>query len=202
MITKVKIIIFLFFGFAFLMYLFPVIFVEGAKLESGVTIKAPSTTPPPAGTCTDSNGDGINDATLQPCGSTTGPAGGTCGLQIVSGVPINYGQLTLGQTSAEKQVMIKNEGTSLAKVMLKGDDWKIDEAGNPSVSGPEATHATIMQPNVEYSQKATLTNTGKEFAAIQGGQSIPFYFQFKVPATAPTDFSGSLHQEVTMDLLC
>lgn len=41
---QVEIVIFLFFGFAFLVYLFPVIFVEGAKLESGVTITAPTTT--------------------------------------------------------------------------------------------------------------------------------------------------------------
>ena len=42
--NQVLLVIFLFFGFAFLVYLSPFIVVEGAKLESGVTIKAPSTT--------------------------------------------------------------------------------------------------------------------------------------------------------------
>ena len=93
---QVKIIILLLFGLAFLVYLFPVIFVEAAKLESGVTINAPTTTPPPAGTCPDTNGDGTPDVTGGDCTSPTGPAAGTCGLQIVSGVPINYGQLNPG----------------------------------------------------------------------------------------------------------
>jgi hypothetical protein len=34
---------------------------------------------------------------------------GTCGLQIVSGVPINYGQLNPAQDSAEQKVTIKND---------------------------------------------------------------------------------------------
>ena len=42
--TKVKLSIFLFFGLVSLIYVFPFVFVEAAKLESGVTIKAPSTT--------------------------------------------------------------------------------------------------------------------------------------------------------------
>ena len=42
---------------------------------------------------------------------------GRCGLQIVSGVPINYGQVTAGQASADKQVTIKNEGYSPATIL-------------------------------------------------------------------------------------
>ena len=61
------------------------------------------------------NGDGTPDVTGEECTSPTGPAAGTCGLQIVSGVPINYGQLNPGQVSAEKQVVIKNEGTCNCK---------------------------------------------------------------------------------------
>ena len=112
--TKVKLSIFLFFGLVSLIYVFPFVFVEAAKLESGVTIKeaAPptnETAPPTNEICNngiDDNGNGaIDEVTCLP------PPAGTCGLQIVSGVPINYGQLNPGQDSAEQKVTIKNEGT-------------------------------------------------------------------------------------------
>ena len=40
--TKVKLLIFLFFGLVSLIYVFPFVFVEAAKLESGVTINVAS----------------------------------------------------------------------------------------------------------------------------------------------------------------
>jgi hypothetical protein len=186
-------------GFVFVFSLFPFAYVDGAKFQSGVTITAPTTTPPPAGTCPDSNNDGLNDATLAPCVSPAGPAAGTCGLQIVSGVPINYGQLTAGQTSAEKQVMIKNEGTSgtAAKLMIKGGDWVSDAAPNPTISGPEVTRVAIAP--VDFNNKKSLSLAGWELGQIAGGQSVPVYFQFLTWANAP---SGSFHQDVTIDLLC
>ena len=186
-------------GLVFVLSLFPFTYVNGAKFQSGVTVTAPTTTPPPAGTCPDANGDGLNDATLATCVSPAGPAAGTCGLQIVSGVPINYGQLTAGQTSAEKQVMIKNEGTSQtpAKLMIKGGNWIGDAAPNPTISGPEVTRVAIAP--VDFNNKKSLSLAGWELGQIAGGQSIPVYFQFLTWVNAP---SGSFHQDVTIDLLC
>jgi hypothetical protein len=186
-------------GLVFVLSLFPFTYVNGAKFQSGVTVTAPTTTPPPAGTCPDTNNDGLNDATGAPCVSPAGPAAGTCGLQIVSGVPINYGQLTAGQTSAEKQVMIKNEGTSgtAAKLMIKGGNWIGDAAPNPTISGPEVTRVAIAP--VDFNNKKSLSLAGWELGQIAGGQSIPVYFQFLTWVNAP---SGSFHQDVTIDLLC
>jgi len=186
-------------GFVFVFSLFPFAYVDGAKFQSGVTITAPTTTPPPAGTCPDTNGDGIPDMTGGVCTSPTGPAAGTCGLQIVSGVPINYGQLTAGQTSAEKQVTIKNEGTSgtAAKLMIKGGNWVSDAAPNPTISGPEVTRVAIAP--VDFNNKKSLSLAGWELGQLAGGQSIPVYFQFLTWVNAP---SGSFHQDVTIDLLC
>ena len=116
--NQVEIIIFLFFGFAFLVYLFPFIFVEGAKLESGVTIKAPSTTETEkiCDDTIDNDNDGKIDANDEDCAAApAGPTAGTCGLQIESGVPINYGQLNPGQDSAEQKVAIKNVGIAKCK---------------------------------------------------------------------------------------
>lgn len=214
---QVEIIILLFFGLAFLVYLFPFIFVEAAKLQSGVTINAPSSAGPCQDDdrdgidditgarcyllpCPDKDGDRVNDFTGDDCPSRSGPVAGTCALQLVSGVPINYGQLNLGQDSAEQKVTLKNGGTSQtpAKIMVKGGNWVSDAAGNPTISGPEITHVAIA-PNLDWGNKKALSSNGWELGQISGGQSIPVYFQFKVPLSG---VSGSLHQDVTIDLLC
>lgn len=204
---QVEIIILLLFGLAFLVYLFPFIFVEAAKLQSGVTINATSTTETEkiCDDTIDNDNDGKIDANDEDCAAEPeGPTTGTCGLlRILSGVPINYGELTLGQLSAQKRVIIENEGTSLAKVMLKGGDWISDAAGNPIISGPEITRVglgtglpTFMG---SYSEMKGLTSNGWELGQINVGQQMRIYFQFKAPANAP---SGSFHQEVSIDLLC
>ena len=206
--TKVKLSIFLFFGLLSLIYVFPFIFVEAAKLESGVTIKeaAPptnETAPPTNEICNngiDDNGNGATDeVTCLP------PPAGTCGLQIVSGVPINYGQLTAGQTSADKQVIVKNEGTSpvgFAKIMVKGGNWISDAAPNPTISGPEITRVALAP--IDFNSKESLSLAGSELSNLPSGSSIPIYFQFRawVNGLSGSFPSGSFHQEVTIDLLC
>jgi len=223
--NQVLFVIFLFFGFAFLVYLFPVIFVEGAKLQSGVTINAPSTTETEkiCDDTIDNDNDGKIDANDEDCAAApAGPTAETCGLQIVSGVPINYGQLNPGQVSAEKKVVLKNEGTSQtpAKIMIKGGNWISDAAPNPTISGPEITRVGGQPATGDYSYysaKFPLSGNGLqlsqwkgwELMQISGGQSIPVYFQFRpwtlLPGLLGTHYSfpsGSFHQEVTIDLLC
>jgi len=198
---KVEIIIFLLFGLAFLMYLFPFIFVEAAKLQSGVTINAPATTETEkiCDDTMDNDNDGKIDADDPDCAAApTGPTARTCGLQIVSGVPINYGQLTAGQASGEKQVLIKNEGTVTGNIMIKGGDWISDSAPNPTISGPGTTRVGIA-PLIDLGSKKALSSDGLEFGQISGGKSEDFYFQFRGFVNGP---SGSFHQEVTIDLLC
>jgi hypothetical protein len=185
-------------GLVFVLSLLPFSYVDAAKFQSGVTITTPGATTPPAGTCPDTNGDGVNDMTGAPCTSPTETPAGTCGLQIVSGAPINYGQLAPGQPSAEKQVMIKNEGTSqtLAKFTIKGGNW-INDATGATISGPEVTRAAIAP--VDFNNKKSLSLAGWELGQMSGGQSLPVYFQFLAWVNAP---SGSFHQDVTIDLLC
>jgi hypothetical protein len=207
--NKVELIIFLFFGLTSLVYVFPFAFVDAAKFQSGVTIKeaAPptnETAPPTNEICNngiDDDGNGaIDEVTCLP------PPAGTCGLSIVSGVPINYGQLNLGQDSAEQEVTVTNEGTSQtpAKIMIKAGDWISDAAGNPIIFPTMITHVAIA-PNLDYDDKKALSSNGWELGQISGGQSIPVYFQMKPGGAfdaSLNSFTGSLHQDVTIDLLC
>ena len=202
--NQVEIIIFLLFGFAFLVYLFPFVFVEAAKLQSGVTINAPSTTETEkiCNDTIDNDNDGKIDADDQDCAAApAGPTTGTCGVQIVSGVPINYGQLTAGQISvSEKQVIIKGvisgEPTgTLIRIYIKGGNWVSDEAPNPTISGPEVTHVTTT-PNLNYYQKKSLSSNEFQIYTIRAGVNTPVFFEVLEPANAS---SGSFHQEVTID---
>jgi hypothetical protein len=204
--NKFQLLIFLLLGLTSFVYVFPFAFVDAAKLQSGVTINAPATTETEkiCNDTIDNDNDGKIDANDGDCAAApAGPTAGTCGLQIVDGVPINYGQLTPAQDSTEQKVTIKNEGTSQtpAKIMIKGGDWIIDAEADPAlafISGPEITHVTIA-PNLDWSNKKPLSSAGWELGQIFGGQSIPVYFQLKVPIGT---LSGSFHQDVTIDLLC
>jgi hypothetical protein len=234
---RVELVIVPLFGFAFLVYILPFIFVDAAKLESGVTINAPATTETEK-ICDDSidnDIDGKIDANDQDCApSSAVPAveicgngrddnkngkideAGcvlvrfTCGLQILSGVPISYGQVTIGQDSAEQKVTIKNVGTATATIMVKGGDWYIfdlDPEANiryTSVFGPEGTHVATTA-NLDYNNKKPLSDSGLKLGQIDGGQSIPVYFQLRVPTVWFDNYFTppmGVQQEVSIDLLC
>jgi hypothetical protein len=169
--------------------------VNAAKLQSGVTINAPSSTP---GTCPDANGDGVNDMTGLPCGTSTETTG-TCGLQIISGAPINYGQLNVGQVSTEQKVTIKNTGNAPAKVMVKAGDWIGGTAASPiKLYGPEITRVSVT-PQPDFGKKLPLHTAEATILGDLGpGQSGDSFWSLY----GDPKLSGSPSQEVTIDLTC
>jgi hypothetical protein len=215
-------------GLVSLIHIFPISYVDGAKFQSGVTIKADT----PADQCVDTDQNGVDDNTGQHCTGGKAPAqapakcvdtdqngvddntgaactggqapAGTCGLRILNGVPINYGELSIGQESGERMVEIINEGTSQtpAKVMIKGGDWLSDElvaGAHVRIAGPEVTKVSTSQSN--YAAKTSLSDQNLELAELTGGQSLPINFQFKLE-NSPSTSVGAFHQDVTIDLLC
>lgn len=214
--NQVELIIVLIFGFSFLMYLFPFIFVEAAKLESGVTINAPSTTE--TGGCeavvdkincikdmcsdgADNDDDGDIDADDEDCAAApAGPTAGKCGVQIVSGFPINYGQLNPDQDSAEQKVTIKNDYglPTGVTIMIKGGNWVSDAEGNPTISGPEYTHYSLGNGR-GWDGSKILSSNESELGWISSGGTLTAFFHFRPMPNVP---SGSFHQEVTLDSIC
>ena len=47
----------------------------------------------------------------------------TCGLNFVSGSPINYGSLSIGQVSNEQTLVIDNTGTAQGALSVSGTNW-------------------------------------------------------------------------------
>jgi hypothetical protein len=195
--NQVQFIILLLFGLAFLVYLFPFIFVEAAKLQSGVTINAPSTTETEkiCDDTIDNDNDGKIDAADQDCAAApAGPTPGACKLQIDSGVPINYGQLNPGQNSNIKTVYVRNvEGTHV-KIMVKGGDWISNVTGSP-VSGPEITYVSMAGNTPFYALKSNEFQIG-ELGWFGPQARTTILYALKVP---PSGFSGSLHQELSIN---
>jgi hypothetical protein len=189
-------------GFAFLVYLFPFNAVFAAKIQSGVTVVAPAAgNPQPAGTCTDGNNDGVDDVTGQPCSPTGATPAGTCGLQIVSGVPINYGQLNIGQVSPEQKVTYTNIGNVSAQVGLEGGNWI---SGNQTIIGP-SMWTNVANVGSIWQYKIPLAPGGLGLGQLAPGDIGRAYFQLKVPTDTGISgslISGSLHQEITLVLNC
>jgi len=200
--NKVQFIIFLLFGYTSLVYLFPITSTDAMKHERGLTINASSTTSrtETEKICNDGK-DNEKDAEInlneQDCASApTSPTGGTCGLKILSGVPIDYGPLNPGQKSLEEKVKISNQGTAKAKIMISAGDWIGDAS---LMSGPEITHVALTK-NIPWDNKLTLKSNAFELGELAARQSAQILFQLKVPR-AFSD-SGSFHQDVTIDLIC
>jgi hypothetical protein len=153
-------------------------FVFAAKIQSGVTINQVPTSAPPIA---------------------------TCGLELLSGVPINYGQLTAQAgsnyvMSADQKVTYSNTGNASAQVMVKGGNWTGGSAANPhTFFGPGWTHVT-SNPNVDWLGKRRLRDTEIPLGGLGPGQTGQSYWQVRIPTN--TGINGSLHQEVTIDLSC
>jgi hypothetical protein len=273
--NKVQFIILLLFGLAFLVYLFPFVFVEAAKLESGVTINeaAPSETEkicddtidndndgqidgddqdcadgpkrppaeiaeicgngddqdcvvapadPAAEICGNGNDDNNNNKIDEdPCVRTLSPVS-RCGLQIASGVPINYGEAILegnnpAWISPNQEVIIKNVGTVDGNVVIKGGNWVSDAAGNPTVSGPDITHVAVAPIDyvetddpfanpANYEGKPHLENNGHglNLGILAPEKEIyrDMILMFQIQLAPLMLDGGSFHQEVTIDLIC
>ena len=129
----------------------------------------------------------------------------TCGLELLSGVPINYGQLTPQAglnyvRSADQKVTYSNTGNASAQVMVKGGDWTGGSAANPQTfSGPEWTHVA-SDPNVDWQSKMNLKSSEIPLGQLGPGQTGQSYWQVQIPTN--TGINGSIHQEVTIDLNC
>jgi hypothetical protein len=202
MINRFKLVI-LFLGVALVMFLFPAVFTDAARFESGVNVNKvpPATTEKVCDDTIDNDNDGKIDADDTDCTSNLGPSTvAACGLKIVEGAPVYYGQLNPATDSAEQKVTVKNEGTAAGKLLVKGEDW-ILQYGPPNrapASGPEITHVAIS-PNIPWIKKAALNSDGVELGEISSQQSISIYFQLRVPYNG---FSDLVEQILGVDIVC
>lgn len=128
------------------------------------------------------------------CVESTSPVADTCELEIVSGDPIDYGQLIVGQQSDDQSIIAKNTGTADSKIIAKGGDWIDDVTGKPVIS----TQSTMIALR-DITPFVILDSDEFSVGELHGGERVEILFKFK---GANNDITGSFHQEVTLDLDC
>jgi hypothetical protein len=131
----------------------------------------------------------------------------TCGLQVVSGSPINYGQLaTANSISAEKSVRVQNTGTSPGSLTALGTQWTSPTAPAPGVVMNVGTTHAATSANVAYASKVPLATTAVTLIpsapGIAAGASVDTFWQVQFVSSAGAAFTGTASQTLTLSSSC
>ena len=84
---------------------------------------------------------------------------------------------------------------AIPRIFISGGDWISDAPGNPTVSGPEITQVSDTPEGPWKALKSNAFQVG----TVHFDSMVGVFFKLNVPASG---FSGSLHQEITIDLIC
>jgi hypothetical protein len=125
----------------------------------------------------------------------------TCGLNFVSGSPINYGSLSIGQVSNEQTLVIDNTGTAQGALSVSGTNWLSGAATIMNVG----TTQYAPTPGVAYgaAPKISLTTAGASLGVISSSTNMNLYWQLRADLVAgQTAFTGSTTQTVTFTSAC
>jgi len=135
--------------------------------------------------------------------STTGNViiqGRTCGIQINSGAPINYGILTPNAVSAEQPLLVQNTGTVTGTLFVSGQNW-VDAVPSTVITVDHTAFASSA--SVVFSSKSSLSTTPTQIAGVSFNPATPISTFWQLEAIlSNTNFVGSLSQEMTFTASC
>ena len=123
--------------------------------------------------------------------------GNTCGINVVSGAPINYGSLTSGSISTEQTVVLQNTGTTSGTLVVHGADW---------LDGSSASQMTVGNTKFStasgtYASKTALTAVDQTVGTINPTPNLSTFWQLQANPIS-SSFTGSLTQTVTFSNSC
>lgn len=124
---------------------------------------------------------------------------GTCGLSFVSGVPINYGSLVSGATSANQILVLDNTGTTSGTLSVSGSDWK-DASGTIHILA-HYTKYSSKTTTTTYANKIPLTAIPTTVGMISPSVNNSTTWQLQ-STLINTPFSGTLTQTMDLTLTC
>jgi sugar lactone lactonase YvrE len=180
-------------------------FTTGISNNGGISASSLSN---PSGVTIESGGnlwivDGSNHRVLkfpvtvsQVTGQVTLIAG-TCGINIVSGAPINYGSLIAGSVSTEQTVVLQNTGTVPGTLAVHGTDWLDGSSTSQMLVGSTKFSATTGT----YLSKTALTTGDLPVGTILPTPNLSTFWQVQATPISPT-FGGTLTQTVTFSNSC
>ena len=121
----------------------------------------------------------------------------TCGINIVSGAPINYGSLTSGTISTEQTVLLQNTGTASGTLLVHGGDWLDVSSTSQMLVGSTKFSVT----SGTYASKTALTTSDQTVGTINPTPNLSTFWQLQANPLS-SSFSGSLTQTVTFSNSC
>src|SRR5437867_2926466 len=122
---------------------------------------------------------------------------GSCGINVVSGAPINYGSLTPGSISTEQTVVLQNTGTVAGTLAVHGTDWLDGSSTSQILVG----NTKFSTGTGTYASKTALTTSDQTVGTINPTPNLSTFWQLQANLLS-SSFSGSLTQTVTFSNSC
>jgi hypothetical protein len=126
----------------------------------------------------------------------------TCGIEVTSGSPIGYGDLTEGETSERETLTLANTGNTIGIISGRGTHWTDDTA--VKVMDVGATHFHTGT-GVSYEDMPALSDSDSGVTSIgTGGQStVDIFWQLRADLVSGQEtFGGTAEQTVTLTSTC
>lgn len=140
-------------------------------------------------------------------------AAATCGLQVIGGSPINYGQLAAANSNNPEpgvKLSIQNTGsTAKAAVTVKGTNW-VGTASAGTVMDVKTTHFGIIPVGAStpppYASKTPLSLTAVSLLpagiTVAAGAIQDSFWQVSFVLNGGVTYTGTASQTVTLDSTC
>ena len=122
---------------------------------------------------------------------------GSCGINVVSGAPINYGSLTSGSISTEQTVVLQNTGTTSGTLVVHGADWLDDSSTSQILVG----NTKFSTASGTYASKTALTTVDQTVGTINPSPNLSTFWQLQANPIS-SSFTGSLTQTMTFSNSC
>ncbi|OLE44333.1 MAG: hypothetical protein AUF73_01440 [Thaumarchaeota archaeon 13_1_20CM_2_39_11] len=123
---------------------------------------------------------------------------GSCGINVVSGAPINYGSLIAGSISTEQTVVLQNTGTVSGTLAVHGTDW-LDGSSTSQMTVGNTKFSTSA--GITYASKTALTTSDQTVGTINPSPNLSTFWQVQVNLIS-SSFTGSLTQTTTFSNSC
>ena len=121
----------------------------------------------------------------------------TCGINVVSGAPINYGSLIPGSISTEQTVVLQNTGTTSGTLAVHGTDW-LDGSSTSQITVGNTKFSTASGT---YASKTALSTVDQTVGTINPTPNLSTFWQVQVNLIS-SSFTGSLTQTTTFSNSC
>ena len=112
---------------------------------------------------------------------------------------IHFGNVQLGRVSDDRNVMVRNDGTQQAGILISGNPWK-DQNGKKYMDSGQTRYSLSLEP---HDSKVRLTETPTDInAKIPVSGSVGIYFSLLATMTPENPYYGDLGQRITITAFC